>query len=660
MPLLADLFQVAILLACLGSLALLSRLALPGVPFSLHVCLAPLVFAGLLFFLEHFLPLGQLPWLWLPGLGIFVYLVRKKQFPFLQESVTWYFLWGFAFCFMWRFSFPDIYPFSDRVNDHVNLASYSSGGLLPAEDVWMKGEKSNTYYIFQYYAAGLIHRFIGCSLGLTFHLGFCVMVGLTVAAAASGVEAATRSWKAGVLTLLYMTMGGNGATLVTPLMNVDGPPSPLAAERFIGSYAMPETPAAQSKFGRALIHLIGASKVDTPLEYYSYAIYIGDYHPSLSCYLFLCIALLAIGTAERVPFRSNADRVCVIAAIASLFYMVVSSTWTSPLQAMLIVAWLVYRQCTGRRDSWQFLGGSALACFAAIFPYFVEFSHETRGYPVKFLFVHERAPFLNWLLIMFPAVLIGIVGSCVTIVRPFARMTLLLGLSTMAFTYFFEMHSIYGGPAELYDTAMKWWGWVFTSTLLLGLICVWPYRIPRNIALVTVILIILTNSYILEEDWQKTDKTHMGRLDGYAWFTDDGLQNVIFHELKALPKGVLLESAPPPPANGSACITLAQFTGHYSVGGWPWFELLWRGNRDDIATLDRNRDAFYTGTLADPLGWLGVVVPGGVDYIVWLQRDNKTGDKMWSKVNDQIKAGYDWHETYHYGEDYWGIWMRRK
>jgi len=656
MPLLADLFQVFILITCLIGLGLSSRRFFPEVPFSLHFCFAPVALVAVLFCLEHYLPLGQMPWLWIPGTALSLWLIRTAGGDLAKEPVLWYFILGFGFCFFWRYSYPDIYPFSDRLNDHVQLVSNAEGGRLPAEDVWMKGAKSNTYYIFQYYAAGLIHRFIGCTSGLTFHLGYCTIVGLTTAAIGSGIQQATKSIRAGLFASLCLILGGNGATLFVPFMDSRGAPSPLDAERFIGSYAMPAVPEFKTAFGVWLIHFIGLSQVDAPMEFYSYAIYLGDFHPPLSAFLFLALAILSIGCAERALPGSLTEKVCVAAAVATPFYVAISSTWTAPLQGILILGWLVYRWLMGRKDRWQFLLLSALVPLALIFPYFSQFAYETGGYGTHLQWVPQRPPFLNWLLIMLPAFLIWVGCLWAALTAPLARMIVVVGLVIMAGTFFIEMHSIYGGTFEIYDTAMKWWGWVFTSTLMLGLMCVWPHPVLRSIAVVFLALTILANSYILGEYWWYNPKDHMGRLDGYAWFTDDPHQNAIYQELQSLPKGVLLESAPD---NAAAAISLAQFSGHYSLGGWTWFEMFWRGNPDDIFQLETNRNKFYNGTLNNPESWLQGIVPGGVTYIVWLQRDNQRGPKNWAKINDQIKDDYDWRETYQDGDDHWGIWMQR-
>jgi hypothetical protein len=156
------------------------------------------------------------------------------------------------------------------------------------------------------------------------------------------------------------------------------------------------------------------------------------------------------------------------------------------------------------------------------------------------------------------------------------------------------------------------------------------------------------------------NQLHSGRLDGYAWFTESShAKDCVYRYLKGLPQGVVMESTPFDHA--APCITLAQFTGHYSLGGWVPHEELWRSySRMDLQLMSDDRDSFYDGTLPDPRSWLAGITPGGVDYIVWLDRDNARADHNWQKTNDEIKSDYDWHMIEQVGDTYTGIWIKHK
>ncbi|MCE0485018.1 MAG: DUF2298 domain-containing protein [Methylacidiphilales bacterium] len=656
MPLLADLFQIAILVTCLIGLGLASKRLLPEIPFALHFCFAPLAFTGVLFCFEHYFPLGQMPWLWIPAFAYSLWLMGRAGKTLLREPVLWFFILGFSVCLFWRFSYPDIYDISEMLPDMDHLVSYSTGGHLPAEDVWMKGTKDDSYYIFQYYAAGLIHRFIGCGPGLTYQLGYCVVVAMGVAGTGAGVQAATRSFGAGLWAGIVTALGGNGTTLLTPFMSSHFLPSPLLAMRFTGSYAMPTTPGI-TPFGLELIHFLGASKVDAPMEYYSYIIMLGDFHPSLSSLAFFGLAILAIGTAESAQPGSKTDKFCVTAAIATAVFILVSNTWILPLQVALVVCWLVYRWWIGRGDSWIHILASVLGCVILILPYFSYFAYESRYYPIHFEWVKERPPLLDWLAVMLPAFLMWLVCLRAARTDSFALFTVTVGIGALLGTYFFYIHDIYGGDAAVFNTTLKWWPWTYALVLMLGLISVWRNLVLRRLGLIVMVLTLVGNLWIFSTYWWNNSHPHMGRLDGYAWFTDNTEQNAIYQQLQTMPRGVVLESSTPNSADTGT--SLALFTGHYSLGGWTGHEILWREGREDIARLAENRDKFYTGKLENPASWLRAAVPGGVDYIVWINKDNDRGLDIWPVINDAIKEDYDWRSTFDYNKGHWGMWVRK-
>ena len=661
MELLAILFQFFILIVCFMGIGLLSRLIWPEVPFGFHFCFAPLGAIALLFCLEHFFPLGQQPWIWIPWSLFSLVLIKRFGPDFYKEPVLWYFLIGFGICFFWRFSFPDVNNNSEMMADMDHLISYSSGSKLPAEDTWMKGANDDMYYIFQYYAAGLIHRFMGSGPGMTYHLAYCTLIGVGIAAVGVGVQSATGAFGAGVLACLTLALGGIGTTYLTPFMAHGFNPAPVEGMRFIGCYGTTCVPEYKTDFGVWICSIIGRSLVDAPMEYYSYIIMIGDYHPSLSSLAFFGLLILAIGMAEKAVPGSLTDRFCVTGAIATAVFVLISNTWIMPLNAMAVVTWLVYRKLSGRRDSLTHILGSTLACVILIFPFFNQFAQQSGYYPIHIEWVEVRPPFLNWIMIMFPAFLIWLLTFWEARKPMFARFATIVGLGASLGTYFFYVHDIYGGSEAIFNTSLKWWPWSYALVIMLGIIAVWSYRIPRYIVTFILVSSILFNSYIFARFWlfgQKSTQHHRGKMNGYAWFQEDSVNRDIYLEMQNLPKGVLLESDVSNTYDVGCSLSL--FTGHYSLGGYTGHESLWRGYRSDLEQIRLKREVFFKGLLDDPLSWLRGVVPGGVDYITWLRRDNDQGLEIWPKLNEQLKAEYDWRCTFEDREARFGIWIKRK
>ncbi|MCE0483489.1 MAG: DUF2298 domain-containing protein [Methylacidiphilales bacterium] len=655
MSYLADAFQVAILIWCIIGLSLAGKHFLPSVDYSLHFCFTPLIVVGVLFCLEHFFPLGQAHFLWIPGSVLSFWLIQKYRVGLLRQEVLWYFLFGFFLCFFWRYTQPDIFLNSERIADHAHLVSYSAGGLLPAEDIWLKGNKDDMYYIFQYYAAGLIHRWTGASSGMTFHLGYCTLVGLAIAGVGTGARALAGSSAAGWCAAICIGLGGSGSTLVAPVM-LTGEVNPAGAMRFIGCFALHGNPFL-TPFGHQFINFIGESSVDAPMEYYSYVIRLGDFHPSLSSLLFFGLGVAAMGVAERAPANSPTDRYAMMAAVATAVYLFISNTWIAPLQVMLMICWLVYRRLSGKPDT---LGQILLAwCvpFALIFPYFSQFAYETRNMDITIEWASQRAPVLNWMLVMGPAMLMWLLCVWHGLRSRLEIFIVTVCGGAIVGTYLFHVHDVYGGQYNVFNTTLKWWPWAYALMLVWGIAICWNAPIFRRLIWVIVVLTMMGNLWILGRDWYFDSKEHMGRLDGYAWFTEKPEQRAIFEVLESLPRGVVMESVPFNP--GGPCITVAQFSGHYSLGGWVGHEMLWRGAREDLVNLADGRDAFYNGKLEDPVNWLTSATPGGVDYIVWLERDNVRGPYGWPGINASIESAYVWKEVARIGETRWGIWIRR-
>ena len=384
------------------------------------------------------------------------------------------------------------------------------------------------------------------------------MAGLTTAAMGAGIQAATRSIRAGWLASLFLVLGGNGATLVAPFMEKNHAPSIFDPVHFIGGYALPVMPEFKTAFGAWLINFIGPSNVDAPMEYYSFTLLLGDFHPPLSSMCF----------SWGFPFWPSAwrrgasggawtDKACSAAMMATPFLLIVSNTWTAPLQAMLAASWFLYRRWVGRGDTWLFLLVSGFISFVLIFPFFAQFAAASSNRNI-FEWTPERAPFLNWVLVMLPAGVIWFATLQAAWRAPLARWVAAVALLTILVTYFFHIDDGYGGTEAIFNSAMKWWPWVYTATVMLGLVCIWPHKFLRGIGVGLLFLSLAGNLYIFYLYWEKTPKEHMGRLDGYAWFTDDLHQRSIYEELQSLPKGVVLESILPQTAAPS--LSIAQFT----------------------------------------------------------------------------------------------------
>ena len=142
---------------------------------------AVLGFVLLLFFIEHFIGLGDIKWMWPLTTALSLWILHRQKDrlfakPILHSEAV--FLFGFLYAFFWRFTFPDINPRAEEITDLYFMANYLQGDTLPPPDMWLADFKFNVYYAFQHYAAALMSRMVGLEIGIGYNLAWSVMLGL--------------------------------------------------------------------------------------------------------------------------------------------------------------------------------------------------------------------------------------------------------------------------------------------------------------------------------------------------------------------------------------------------------------------------------------------------------------------------------------------------
>jgi len=592
---------------------------------------------ALLFIFEHFIGLGRPTWLYFPCLLASLYFIHRRGFSILKESSLWFFLIGFTVAFLWRFNLPDLLPFIERIADHTFIIDYSRGERLPPEDVWLKGAHIDMYYTFQYYAAAWISRALGASTGAAYNLGFCMLIGLASAGVGGGIRAITRSNLASVIALIGVLLGGNGASMVVPFMTKAF--SYWDSMLFIGVYAVPSR-TDMTPFGSWLVNFIGPCTINVPMEYYAHTIVLGDYHPSLSSFLFLSMLILAIGLAENEPVGSPLDTACVALACTTPFYLLVANAWIAPLHLIAVAGWLIYRFFRGKRNNPRTLFCCFLVPLCLIYPFLCYFCVSSLNYHLSLQWTSLHIPILNWVLVMAPSLGMALICIILAFSQRLAIYAASCAVFFFAFSFFFHIDDYLGG---IYNTSLKWWPWAFSLVMLLGFAVAWKNRIARIFAVILTLLPVAGYLCMIGPEWWYSGKGHMGRLDGSAYLRDDAEQGFLLDYLNSLPRGVLLQSCPNNDPEGVT--TFAQFTPHYSLGGSDDHERIWRGYwRPDFQHFDEEKLQFYQNKLSDPRQWL---LDHGADYVLWFEpdniRDNNAGLTYWPAINEHLKGAYVWH-----------------
>ena len=96
---------------------------------------SPVALVAVLFFIEHFIGLGRLAWLYPLTTAASLYLALRA-WPFLRarwrtESA---FHATFLYALAWRYAFPEIDANSEKITDLSFIANYFGGGRLPPVD----------------------------------------------------------------------------------------------------------------------------------------------------------------------------------------------------------------------------------------------------------------------------------------------------------------------------------------------------------------------------------------------------------------------------------------------------------------------------------------------------------------------------------------------
>lgn len=354
-------FTLIFMWFCISGGTLLAARYCPFIP--LARSLAVVFFALALFFVEHFIGLGNLRWL-MPILMLASGWIfwRNKTAVFRREFIVaeLVFAAAFIYAFAWRFGFPSITPSSERMTDLFFITNYMEGVTLPPLDNWHPPYRFDYYYAFQHYGAALMGRIFGFGPGVTYNIAFALLAGLALTLLVFIGERALanfsgRIWQKRALLGLFVATVAFGGTGISPLLKVayNGPAKDtyvkpnmdaearsravrryhaqlanharehiIASVRFIGSErdtTLNPTSKDVSALGPWVFPEtgggVGGKKMVLPSENFGYQFFLGDYHPTVGGFFLLLLALALIfstlsfanGTPASVVSASNAD-----------------------------------------------------------------------------------------------------------------------------------------------------------------------------------------------------------------------------------------------------------------------------------------------------------------------------------------------------------------
>jgi hypothetical protein len=614
---------------------------------------SPAAVALALFFVEHFVGLGSLRWCWPLTSAAAAWMVWTERARLVDHWRTEAsFAVAFGWAFAWRYSYPGIVTGSEKIGDLAMIVSYMSGTRLPPVDAWFPPYPFDVYYSFQHYAAALLGRVFGLVPGLSYNLAFCVLIALTIAAVASGAQAICRStWRAVLVTVAF-AVGGTGAAI--PVHFITPGPQLYANMRFIGDIAT--FPEVKTDFGRRLLTASGVTaepQVKIPTETFAYLAYLGDYHPPLSGFYLLAIALMCIAMIEA----GQAPKAAQALLAASIPPCAIANGWTLPFQALLVVTWVCYRVWDRRAVDWRALGLGLSVAGVACYPFLSTFGYRAADYNVSLKWVpaDEHTPIVLGLMVLGPLLAMIAIPLLFRDRRGWVIWSAGLWLGLLLISEFFYVDDVYSGIYNRFNTTLKWWPWVQAGAMAVlgahGL-----RSTSRNARVATIAVLSLTSVYGIDLTRHLVFgfKGDFGKIEGAAAITDDPIEKVIFEYLRAQPPVIVLQRPETGAFTPSPALTL--LAGQHAFMGWPEHEKLWRGQRADVQRRADEVQQFYNGNMPDSIGWL---IQNNIDHVLWLKTDYKLPKDSWGKLNARLESAYFWREYYKADDFRVGLWSRR-
>jgi hypothetical protein len=392
--------------------------------------------------------------------------------------------------------------------------------------------------------------------------------------------------------------------------------------------------------------------VKLPLETFAYLTHLGDYHPPLSGFYLLMLALLCIALVEAGAHAGVAQ--ALLAATVPL--CAIANGWTLPLQGLLVLTWIAYRAATRRPLAWRMLGLGLLVATTLCYPFLSSFAYRSADYGITLRLVAPSAhiPWLLGAILLYPMLVAIVLPLIFETERPWLLWSSVLWLCLFLISEVLVVDDVYAGIYDRFNTTLKWWPWIQAAALLvMGSYGVRARSRLHRYAAIAVLLAVCAYGIDLGRIL-RGPKPEFGRLSGDAAITNDNIERAILGFLETQPRGIVLQRLETGAFTPAPALTL--FAGQQAFMGWPAHEKLWRGQRADVSLREAQVNAFYAGDLPDAAQWL---LQNRVNFVLWLKSEGKMPPGTFEKIDEQIRPAFYWQEYYRAGDFRVGIWSRR-
>jgi uncharacterized membrane protein len=660
---------VALLLINLAGLTLLASRWLP--PFALARSVGVLLSCLVLFYVEHFIGLGNLTWVWPIITLASLCLIWRSKAGFAEKGFWWsecVFILAFLYGLTWRFTFPDITPSSERITDLYFIVNYLPGNTLPPLDQWYPPHHFNFYYALQHYGAALLGRIFGLDGGTSYNIAFALLMALPITLAWYFSSSFIKSRWPRLLLVLVLITGGTG---FSPLMHLvihqpDGidlswsaAERIIAGQRFIGNMELPNTHRITTPLGEKLFPRLKPEQKPTPdfearelpEETFGYQFFLGDYHPPIGGYFLLILALTLIAAVETGGIGRLGQALLALTVPATI----VTNLWIFPLQAFLLAGWIGYRYWQVKPPDWAALIGGGLLGLALIYPFLTGFAVNAIQAPIKLVSWNDHTPFTHFVGLHWPLIVLVVLGLFQPSTRKLSITFALTFGALLLISEFIYIDDPSGGKYERTNTVMKWWGWIWAGGLVsLGTLCLASKAGFIRWSAVLTLVLVSFSTYDLARYYIFTGKNDRGHLSGHYWYTRDRNNRDLFNYLQAAPSGILLENQYDNAYTNTGIHAL--FTGKTALLGWTAHLMTWHGDVPDVWALMGQIKSFYAGALPTSLDWL---LANNVRYVIWSPADNGKHPQAFNTISRQIGSRYVWRGFYEAGDSHVGVWVWR-
>lgn len=622
-----------------------------------------------LFAVEHLHGFGKLHWLWpLSTAAALWSIYRYHHRRFWNGELI--FVVGFGYGLLWRYAFPNIDAGTEHLTDLFFISNYFDGPTLPAADRWLAGSLFDCYYAFQHYAAALLGRVFNLPIGMAMNLSWSLLIGFMVSLGweIAGNFVSHKALKAVLVAALVI--GGNGLSPLMPWMIDRGDNEPDAVvrvwanTRFLGAY----DEKVNTALGRAVAGDPSqpgfSEQIELPLETIAYYSVLGDYHPPLGGFV---IALWTLALTAFLGMRRATDARPVDAVgIDSLWadplaflaigltpaLILITNAWVLPLQAVLLVSWLVARYLKADIH-WPALLVGGMAGLVLIYPFLSYFALNALSTPIRWVAEGFHSPVSFLLAMHWPLLILLGCGFLLARKSPWAASVAFTVLVVFCLSEAVFVDDPMGGKYERFNTTLKWWSWLWPVAVIgLGSAAVGlGGRISQGLTLLTM-LALLTYGIDLGRFWLTLDKPQKGQLAGDGWLKQDPTSKDMLAYLSNAPQGYVLESIEQGAYSSSTALAL--FANKPLVLGWPDHEGQWRAGAAFIGNRATEIRSFYKGQLANPLEFLNKY---DVQTVVWTLADDQRAPNVRATLQNQIGQDYYWRAFTQSSEA--GMWERR-